>query len=177
MPPVSRQSPWLVKPLGKHHDRTAFSCGNETLDRYLKEIARQDAHRLVAAPFVLVDENVPKTILGYYTLSSFAVSLTDLPEEVARKLPAYPNVPVTLLGRLAVHNHYKRQGLGAFLLMDALHRTWVQSSQIAAVAVIVDAIDEQAVRFYKHFDFIPFSQQSNRLFLPMKTIAALFRDT
>ncbi len=175
MPPAGRQSSWLVEPLGKHHDRAAFSCGNETLDRYLKEIARQDARRLVTAPFVLVNENAPKAILGYYTLSSFAVGLTDLPEEVVRRLPAYPNVPVTLLGRLAVDRRYKGRGLGAFLLMDALRRAWVQSSQIAAVAVVVDAVDEEAVRFYKHFDFIPFSERPTRLFLPMKTIAALFR--
>ena len=177
MPPADRQSHWLVEPLGKHHDRAAFSCGNETLDRYLKEIASQDARRLVAAPFVLVDEIAPKTILGYYTLSSFAVSLTDLPEEVARKLPAHPNVPTTLLGRLAVDHRYKGRGLGAILLMDALHRAWAQSSQIAAVAIVVHAIDDQAIYFYKHFDFIPFPERPNRLFLPIKTIAALFRDT
>jgi len=175
MPPADRQSSWLVEPLGKHHDRAAFSCDNEILERYLKEIARQDARRLVAAPFVLVDERVPKTILGYYTLSSFAVGLIDLPDEVVRRLPAYPNVPVTLLGRLAVDRRYKGQGLGAFLLMDALRRAWVQSSQIAAVAVVVDAIDEEAVRFYRHFDFIPFPESPTRLFLPMKTIAGLFR--
>lgn len=176
MPPADRQLSWLVEPLGKHHDRAAFSCGNEILDRYLKELARQDARRLVAAAFVLVDESVPKTILGYYTLSSFAIGLTDLPAAVVRKLPAYPNVPVTLLGRLAVDRRYKGQGLGEFLLMDALRRAWVQSSQIAAVAVVVDAIDEQAVRFYRHFDFIPLPERANRLFLPMKTIAALFRE-
>lgn len=61
--------------------------------------------------------------------------------------------------------------------MDALHRAWAQSSQIAAVAIVVHAIDGQAVRFYKHLDFIPFPERPNRLFLPIKTIAALFRDT
>ena len=177
MPPADRQFLYFVEPLGRHHDRAGFSCGNETLDRYLKEIARQDARRLVAAPFVLIDETAPKTILGYTTLSSFSVSLADLPEEVARKLPAYPNVPVTLLGRLAVDHRYQGRGLGTFLLMDALRRAWVESSQIAAVAVVVDAIDKQAVRFYKRFDFIPFPERPNRLFLPMKTIAALFRKT
>ena len=177
MPPADRQFPCLVEPLGRHHDRAGFSCGNETLNRYLKEIARQDARRLVAAPFVLVDETVPKTILGYYTLSSFSVSLADLPEEVARKLPSYPNVPVTLLGRLAADHRYQGRGLGAFLLMDALRRVWVESSQIAAVAVVVDAIDKQAVLFYKRFDFISFPERPYRLFLPMKTIAALFRKT
>jgi GNAT superfamily N-acetyltransferase len=164
----------LVEPLGKQHDRAAFSCGNPSLDQYLKERARQDARRYVAAPFVLVLAPGEKAILGYYTLSSFAIDLSDLPPETSRKLPSYPNVPVTLLGRLAVDQRHAGQGLGEFLLMDALHRSLTQSSQIAAVAVVVDAIDANAVRFYKHFNFVPFPERPNRLFLPMQTVAALF---
>lgn len=175
MPPASGKSPWLVEPLGKQHDRAAFACGNEVLDRYLKEIASQDARRLVAAPFVLVAATTPKTILGYYTLSAFGIDLGSLPTEVARKLPAYPIVPATLLGRLAVDQRYRKQGIGEFLLMDALHRAYVQSAQIAAVAVVVDAADAPAARFYRHFDFISLPDRPDRLFLPMKTIAALFR--
>lgn len=175
MPPESEPSPWLVEPLGKHHNRAAFSCGNDTLDRYLKEQAGQDARRRVAAPFVLVARDDPKTILGYYTLSSFGIDLEDLPEDVARKLPSYPVVPVTLLGRLAVDRRHRGQGIGEFLLMDALRRAVVQSSQIAAAAVVVDAIDDQARRFYQHFGFILFPDHPARLFLPMKTIADLFR--
>ena len=175
MPPGSRPPSWLVEPLGKQHDRAAFACGNDILDRYLKEIAGQDARRLVAAPFVLIDTAAPKTISGYYTLSSFGIALGDLPPDAARKLPGYPVVPATLLGRLAVDQHHKGQGIGEFLLMDALHRAHAQTSQIASVAVVVDAIDEQAARFYRHFDFIPFPERPDRLFLPTKTIAALFR--
>jgi GNAT superfamily N-acetyltransferase len=164
----------LVEPLGKQHDRAAFSCGKPSLDQYLKERARQDARRYVSAPFVLVPGPGEKTILGYYTLSSFAIDLPDLPPATARKLPSYPNVPVTLLGRLAVDEKHSGQGLGELLLMDALHRSLTQSSQIAAVAVVVDAIDGSAVRFYKHFNFMPFPERPTRLFLPMQTVAALF---
>jgi GNAT superfamily N-acetyltransferase len=177
MPPGSRPPSWLVKPLGKQHDRAAFASGNEILDRYLKELAGQDARRLVAAPFVLINPAAPKIICGYYTLSSFGIALGDLPSDVAKKLPGYPVVPATLLGRLAVDRHHKGQGIGEFLLMDALHRAHVQISQIASVAVVVDAIDELAARFYRHFGFIPFPQRPDRLFLPMKTIAALFRGS
>lgn len=175
MPPASGKSPWLVEPLGKQHDRAAFACGNEVLDRYLKEIASQDARRLVAAPFVAVISTAPKNILGYYTLSAFGIDLSSLPTDVARKLPAYPVVPATLLGRLAVDQRYRGQGIGEFLLMDALHRAYGQSSQIAAVAVVVDAIDAQAVRFYRHFNFMAFPDTTDRLFLPMKTIRTVFQ--
>ncbi|OGQ51648.1 MAG: GNAT family N-acetyltransferase [Deltaproteobacteria bacterium RIFCSPLOWO2_02_56_12] len=174
MPPEPSQ--WLVEPLGKKHDRAAFSCGNEILDHYLKELAGQDARRRVAAPFIVVAKTAPQTILGYYTLSSFGIDLAELPADVVRKLPTYPVVPAALLGRLAVDRRQQGQGLGEFLLIDALRRAFVQSSQIAAFAVVVDAIDEKAIGFYKHFDFLPLPDRPNRLFLPMKTIADLFRD-
>jgi ribosomal protein S18 acetylase RimI-like enzyme len=80
----------------------------------------------------------------------------------------------TFLGRLAVDQRYREQRIGEFLLMDALNRAYVQSSQIAAIAVVVDAIDDQAVRFYRHFNFIPLPDRRDRLFLPMKTIATVF---
>jgi GNAT superfamily N-acetyltransferase len=141
MPPASATPTWLIEPLGKQHDRAAFACGDPVLDHYLKEMAGQDARRLVAAPFVAVAAKVPRTILGYYTLSAFRVDPGSLPASVARRLPAYPLMPATLLGRLAVDQRYRGQGIGEFLLLDALHRAYVQSSQIAAIAVVVDAID------------------------------------
>jgi hypothetical protein len=90
-----------VEPLGRQHDRTAFHCGAEALDRYLKQQARQDADKRVAAPFVAVSPPNAR-VLGYYTLSASVLTLTELPDELARKLPRYPQLPVTLLGRLAV---------------------------------------------------------------------------
>lgn len=167
-------SPCHIEPLGKKHDRAAFSCGNESLDRYIGQQASQDARRHVAAPFVAVAQAGDTRILGYYTLSAFAVDLGALPESTARKLPHYPLVPATLLGRLAINQGQQGRGLGEFLLMDALRRAHEQSSQIASAAVIVDAIDESAHRFYRHFDFIAFPDRTDRLFLPMQDIAALF---
>lgn len=176
MPVESHPSPWIIEPLGKHHNRADFSCGQEVLDRYLKKQASQDARRLVAAAFILVHENDHKTIVGYYTLSALSINIQDLPEDIIKKLPTYPMMPVTLLGRLAVDRRYQCQGAGEFLLVNALQRAFMQSSQIAAMAVVVDAIDEQAVRFYRHFEFIAFPDKPRRLFLPMKTVANLFTN-
>lgn len=161
-----------VEPLGRQHDRTAFHCGAEALDRYLKQKARQDADKRVAAPFVAV--RLPDTVvLGYYTLSASVLTLTDLPDELARKLPRYPQLPVTLLGRLAVDQSTKGQGLGEHLLLDALHRSLAHADQIAAMAVVVDAKDESAAAFYRHYGFIPMQTQPSRLFVPMRSIAQL----
>ena len=163
-----------VEPMGRQHNRTAFHCGAEPLDRYLKQQARQDADKRVAAPFVAV--NPPDTrVLGYYTLSASAsvLTLADLPDELARKLPRYPQLPVTLLGRLAVDESTKGQGLGEHLLMDALHRSLAHADQIAAMAVVVDAKDESAASFYRHFGFLTLQAQPSRLFVPMRLVAQL----
>lgn len=165
---------WRIEPLAKHHDRAVFSCGKDSLDRYLKTQAGQDARRHVAAPFVMAGGPRGSTIFGYYTLSAFAIDVGALPDEMIRHLPRYPLVPATLLGRLAIDRNHRGQGLGELLLIDALHRTWTHSSRIAAAALVVDALDADARRFYQHFDFIAFAGRQDRLFLPMKTVARLF---
>lgn len=160
-----------VEVLGPQHDRTAFDSGVEPLDRYFRTQAGQDARKNMAAPFVLV---LPDgTVAGYYTLSSTALRLAELPAQVTRKLPRYPLVPATLLGRLAVDRRQQGKGYGRFLLADALYRA--VGSEIAAFAVIVDAKDESARRFYERESFLPLPDQPMRLFRPMADIEALFR--
>jgi ribosomal protein S18 acetylase RimI-like enzyme len=170
----SSQTGYRVEALSKQHDRAGFSCGVEPLDRYLQEQAGQDARKHMAAPFVLC-EGKSNAILGYYTLSALSIDVGAWPANVARKLPKYPVVPATLLGRLAVDLRLRGKGAGEHLLMDALGRAFEASREIASVAVVVDAKDEKAVAFYRRYDFIPFADHANRLFLPMGTIEQLFR--
>jgi len=158
---------------GKHHDRAAFSCGKEPLDRYIREQASQDAKRHYAAPFVLVEKG-RKVVLGYYTLASFGINLEDLPESIVKRLPRYPVLPATLLGRLAVDKGHHGKGLGELLLIDALRRSLEQADVIGSAVVVVEAMDKRAWKFYKNFEFFPFQSQKDRLFLPMKTILKLF---
>lgn len=167
-------SPYRIQPLGKQHDRAPFQCGAEALDRYLKLQARQDAEKYVAAPFVLLAPPGAE-VLGYYTLSAAAIDVSDIAAELTKTLPRYPQLPVTLIGRLAVDQRLKGQGRGALLLMDALHRSWQRATDIAAMAVVVDAKDDAAAAFYRHFDFTPLQSNPRRLYLSMKKIAVLFR--
>jgi hypothetical protein len=166
-------APSFVVPLGKGHDRSVFDCGNEPLNRYLKQQARQDADKYIAAPFVLLESDAP-VVRGYYTLSSSLIYLDELPAALVKKLPRYDRLPVTLLGRLARDKGIPDRGLGQFLLLDALHRSFQQAQKIASMAVIVDAKNEEAERFYRHFDFLPFQRTPLRLFLPMRQLEALF---
>ncbi len=125
----------------------------------------------MAAPFVLVLAD--GAIGGYYTLSSTGVTLAELPVEITRRLPRYPIIPATLLGRLAVDQRMRGRSYGRFLLADALHRAL--RSEIASFAVVVDAKDAAALRFYQRENFLPFPDQPTKLFRPMADIARLFQ--
>ena len=173
MPGKKEEARYRVEALGRQHDRSGFSCGSEPLDHYLRAQAGQDARKRVAAPFVLC-EGEGNTVLGFYTLSAISVDIGEWPETVAKKLPRYPVVPATLLGRLAIDRRFQGQGAGEHLFMDALRRSLQASRQVASLAVIVDAKDERAVAFYRRYEFIPFADQPARLFLPMSVIEKVF---
>jgi GNAT superfamily N-acetyltransferase len=139
---------YRIEPLGKH-DRAGFFCGVEALDRYFRTQAGQDGRKRVAACFVLVDDAAGPDgrVAGYYTLSAASIALAELPPALAKRLPRYPVVPATLLGRLAVDRGYRGRGLGEALLFDAFIRSL--RSEIASFAFVADAKDEAAQAFYE----------------------------
>lgn len=162
----------VIEPLTKRHDRESFSCEDEQLNRYLQKQANQDRKRNIAAPFVLVDEGSTR-ILGFYTLSALGINSEELPDRITRKLPSYPQIPATLLGRLAVDESYSGQGFGKLLLMDALLRSLNQAREIAPHAVVVEAKNDAAVAFYRKYGFELFPDKPHRLYIPMGAIADL----
>ena len=164
--------PYVIEPLANHHDRAAFYCGVTELDRYFREQASQDLKKKVAASFVMVDQN--RRVVGYYTLSSFAVHVAELPSDRAKKLPKYPLIPCTLLGRLAVDQKYRGQKLGRLLLMDALRRSWKNSANVASVGIVVDAYDDLARQFYIHHEFVPLLEHPKKLFIAMQILDKIF---
>lgn len=168
--PAESDEPLRVEPLASSHDRSEFESGVEPLDRYFRTQAGQDARKNMAAPFVLVLQD--GTIAGYYTLSSTSVQIAELPAQTARKFPRYPLVPATLLGRLAVDRRQQGKGYGRFLLANALYRA--SQSEIASFAVVVDAKDEGARRFYERESFLSLPDQPMKLFRPMADIRRLF---
>jgi len=162
---------YSFEPLGDH-DRSLFSCGVRELDDYLRLRAGQDARRKVAAPFVMLDP--ARRILGYYTLSAYGIRISELPLPLAKKLPKYPLIPATLLGRLAISREHHGQKLGSVFLMDALHRSWKNSAQIASVGVVAETINESARRFYLHHEFVPVPEHPDKLIIAMVTIQRMF---
>jgi predicted GNAT family N-acyltransferase len=157
----------------RRHIRSSFCCDKASLDDYIREKASQDLKKRVSTVFVLIDEP-EMDVLAYYTLSSYTVDIAALDESFAKRLPRYPLLPATLLGRLAVDNRQKGKRFGELLLLDALKKSLDTSMQVASLAVIVEALDDEALSFYLKYGFQQFKQELLKLYLPMKSIEKLF---
>jgi len=158
---------YSLEPLVKEHDRNAFSCGNPSLDRYFKEQSFQNIRRTVATVFMAVEIKT-REVHGFYTLSMASVALDLLPQELTKKMPK-----AVRLGRLAVHQKAQKRGLGVHMLMDSMARSL--QNEIAWVAFIVDAKDEEAAGFYKKYGFLTFADCPQHLYIMRRTIELLFR--
>ena len=161
-------APFTVEALSSHHDRASFTCGVEALDRYLAAQAMQDQRRRIAGCYVALDAATGQ-IAGFYTIAAASIPLNEVSPKLAKKLPRYPVVPCVRLGRLAIATAHQGKGLGAALLIDAIERSL--RSEIVAFAMIVDAKDRSAVRFYRHHGFEAFLSAPMTLYLPLAETA------
>jgi GNAT superfamily N-acetyltransferase len=161
---------WVIEPLAKTHHRDHFDCGKEVLSEWLKRYANQNMTRDLSRTYVAVRPGTT-LVFGYYSLSAYRVQFDDLPNEQAKHLPRFQNVP--LLGRLAVDRNVQGQGLGAILLVNALGRTARLADELGIHAVVVHAIDDSARAFYLKHDFIPLLDNPLHLFIPMKVVRKL----
>ncbi len=171
-----------VQALTRNHDRKSFTSGVLKLDNYIRDRAIGDTEKKVSCVFVISLKKKPNTIVGYYSLSSLLVPVAGIPEAIRKKLPNYDALGTTLLGKLAVAEDFQRDKcdlrIGEYLLMDALHRSWLASQQVASYAVVVDVlIGEKGdpTSFYTKNGFLPYVSEKNRLFLPMTTIEQTLR--
>jgi len=150
------------------HDRSRFVCESAELTDFLRQRARKEADSKASACFVIVPVDDPTRIAGYYTLSATSIVLADLPQDLMRKLPRYPLMPATLIGRLARDSEFKSQGIGGLLIRDALQRAWLHSVEIGSFAVVTDPKDDNAAQFYAKHGFKPLNER--RLFVPMREL-------
>ena len=148
------------------HERAAFDCGVPELDTYLQRYADQHRRRGITNVYVLVDDQAPHHILGYYTLSAAEVDVEELGEADRKKLPRYP-IPCFRMGRLASRTDQRGCGLGKLLVACAVDRCLQARLQVAAYALIVDAKDVNAKKFYEHYGFTSFPSRSLTLYLPL----------
>ncbi len=159
-----------IEPLNAGHERDTFDCGEESLNRYLRQYAGQHQKKNVGRVYVAVERGARRA-LGYYTLANGSVEFASVPR--SKGLPREYPIPVILLARLAVDRTAQGQGLGAVLLFDALRRAAEAAEVSAAYAVIVDALHDAAKKFYLHYHFEESLDDPMRLFLPMHDLRAL----
>ncbi len=148
------------------HDRQAFTCGVAELDEYLHRFAVQQSKKGIAVVRVLIDTDMPKTILGYYSLSAAQIDAVQMDETTQKKLPRYP-VPCFRLGRLAAHSAHHGRGLGRLLIGCAVERCLEARKYVAAYALVVDAKGEKAKAFYEHYGFMPCRDNPMTLYLSL----------
>lgn len=161
-----------IEALTSHHDRDSFSCGVDSLGRYLRTQASQDVRRKANGVFILVEPDKPDVVLGYYTLCATAVAQGDVPAVARKHIPRYPLVSATLVGRLAVSQARQGKRLGAMLLADAVRRAYASAGTVGSSMLVVDAISERAAAFYEGNGFVRLLD-SLRLVLPMRALQRL----
>ena len=163
---------FLTEPLNNSHIRNNFFSGENILDKYLQNQAGQDVKRKLSACYVIADKKNLE-VKGYYTLSGNSIPSNMIPNQIKRKLPgSYNNLPVILIGRLAVSQSFQGEGLGKLLLIDALKRCFELTLSIGAFAVIVDPVNDYAQQFYSKYGFV-LLPDSKKMFITMKTISKL----
>lgn len=155
----------------KTHDRNTFDCEEIDLNNYLKTTSGQHNKKDLSRTFVLTSSGNPSQIKGFYSLALCTVELDDLPKEIAKKYPT--SIHCALIGRLAIHKTYKRQGLGSILLVDAIRRSIESSKSIPTPMIIVDAKNDIAKKMYLDLGFESFPNKENRLFMTTATAQAM----
>jgi len=153
-------------PLDPSHDVSRFDCGKPALTDWLRLHALKN-EGMGSRSFVACEG---KRVVGYYALAAGAVARADAPGSISRNMP--DPVPVFVLARLAVDRNFHGQRIGAGLLKDALKRALNASREIGARAILVHAIDDEAVGFYRQYGFKPFPTDARTLYLPLSHVAA-----
>lgn len=160
----------------KAYDYAGFVCGVETMDTWLQKHAGQNERLNRSRTFLLVDKSPEsRKIYGYFALINCQISPADasLIRDTKHRYP----MPATLLTRLAVCIDMQKQGIGQLLLVQAMKHTLKSLEYSASEVLLVDAIDDDAINFYKKFGLQLLQEDGSRLFIPTKKIANSFDGT
>jgi len=162
---------WEIQSLSDAHDRSRFDCGVPVLNDWLKQRAGQFERRDLSRTYLATKPN-EYVCCGYYALSTHHVNYEALSIDAAKGLPTV-DLPVLLLGRLAVCRSCQGRGLGETLLIDAMRRVVPLAEKIGILAIEVDAIDDSAKRFYVKYGFRELIDDTRHLYIPMHEIRKL----
>ncbi len=161
---------WDEAPIGKQHDRVAFDCGDPDLNLYLKRFARQNHESGGAKCVIAAPPDAPARVLGFYTLSPASIEYSRT-RALAKKGLARYDVPVFRLGRLAVDRTVQGRGLGGALLLRAADRCIRVAQDVGGVALLIDAKNDRAARWYESYGALRMDDAPLSLVLPLATAA------
>lgn len=161
-----------VEVLNSNHDRNNFDCGVEALNDYLRKTARQHDEKGISKTFVLIEDVNPMHIIGFVTLLLCEIKTQELPNPYPKKYPS--TLPAAKLGRLAISKNRQNQGLGTFLMLNAMERIIAVSKNVGIIGLFVDAKNNSAKSYYESFGFIPLIHNPFSLFLPMQKLIESF---
>jgi GNAT superfamily N-acetyltransferase len=161
----------ISEPLGQQHVLSAFSCGEESLDIWLKRSAQRAQQQGTGQTRVWHEGDL--AAVAYYTLASHSIDRDSVPGERPGSVPS--SLPAILLAKLALDDGLQGRGLGAELLWDALTQCVESSRIVASRYVVVDAIDEGAAQFYKKYGFRQLADESGNLRL-LRKMSAIATD-
>jgi GNAT superfamily N-acetyltransferase len=158
-------------PLLKRHDRSSFDCGVASLNEWLLKHSRGAGSMDSAQTYVVLDSEQDDRVVGYHALTGAQIEHENATEAVRKGMPGYP-IPAVLLSRLAVDSSVKGQGIGSFLLQDAMVRAIAAAEVVGARLLLVHALDDNAAGFYRHHGFETSPTDPHNLQLRMKDIRA-----
>jgi GNAT superfamily N-acetyltransferase len=161
-----------VELLNTVHNRADFDCGNDKLNAYLKQIARQHNDKGLSRTFVLIDDKRPDLILGFFTLAICEIESQVFPASMAKKYPDY--IPAGKLARLAISQAHQKQGYGKLLMLHAMRHFLNISQSAGIIGVFVDAKDQQASQYYEQYGFVALPDNPLSLFLPLTSLKQTF---
>ena len=166
---ASRPAYGSPTPITVDHRIDGFDCGKAPLDEWLKAHALENEGKASRSYVVVAQAGEHAgSVVAYYTLANGSVTRAEVPRKIRQGLPN--PVPIMVLGRLAVDKNHTGSGIGPGLLREAMQRTW-QASQIAGIrALLVHAIDDDAVGFYAKYGFQIFPSESRTMFLHIETL-------
>lgn len=160
---------WHEEPIGKHHDRGSFDCGETALNEFLQRHARKSHELGGAKTFLAIDDGGSRKVLGFYSLSPASIMYAHTPELVRRGLARH-EVPAFRLARLAVDRSVQGKGLGGQLLLAAGRRCVLAATEVGGVALLIDAKNERVARWYAGYGAMSLLDAPSSLVIPLSTV-------
>ncbi len=165
---------WHEEPIGKHHNRESFDCGEAALNEFLQRYARKSHELGGAKTFLAIGNKSGEPVLGFYSLSPASIAYARTPELVHRGLARH-EVPAFRLARLAVNSSVQGQGLGGQLLLAGGRRCVLAAAEVGGVAMLIDAKSDRAARWYESYGAMRLRDAPLSLVIPLATIEAALR--